>query len=78
MALWKINGLSENVKTIGDLARNLKDDEYFVMGDNYFNSEDSRYWGFLPAENILGKAIVVLFNKQNGIFKLERFLIRIH
>jgi signal peptidase I len=32
---------------------------YFVMGDNSASSQDSRYWGFVPKSNILGKAILV-------------------
>ncbi len=34
-------------------------DSYFVLGDNSASSQDSRYWGFVPHKNILGKAMVV-------------------
>lgn len=46
--------INREVKT--ELQFVLKEDEYFVMGDNRSHSSDSRAWGSVPKENIVGRA----------------------
>ena len=65
---------SEDIK---DTILCIKKDYFFVMGDNYFNSKDSRYWGFLPEENIIGKTTRVLYSKGSRGFRWARVFRRV-
>ena len=44
-----------------DEAVSVSDDSYFVLGDNSASSSDSRVWGFVPEENVLGKAFLIFW-----------------
>ncbi len=41
-------------------------EQYFVMGDNRDNSQDSRYWGFLPRHYVKGKALMIYWSYEAG------------
>ena len=39
--------------------------QYFMMGDNRDNSADSRYWGFMPVDNVKGKALLIYWSYES-------------
>lgn len=62
---------SESAGVTGDLREfygpvTVPAGQYFMMGDNRDNSQDSRYWGFLPAHYVKGRALFIYFSFEEG------------
>lgn len=53
-----------NGKEVSDYT--FKMDYYWMMGDNRQGSQDSRYWGFVPEDRVVGKAWLIWFSYENG------------
>ncbi len=62
-----INGVETNKYVV-------KSNYYFGMGDNRDNSEDSRFWGFIPENHIIGNAVIVWYSHDKGIPRFDRVL----
>jgi signal peptidase I len=57
---WK-----EMPKLVEDHQLIIPDGHYFVLGDNRDDSQDSRYWGFVPRENIMGRPMVIYWSSNS-------------
>lgn len=70
---FTINGEETNEYTI-------QQDYYFLMGDNRDNSEDSRFWGFVPQTHIVGKAGMIYFSwdSERWLPRFDRLFNLIH
>lgn len=70
--------LNNDFCSAGTTGRQLKcvvpEDSYFVMGDNRHRSNDSRFWGFVPRDNLVGPAIriAISFDSLGRFFKRIR------
>ena len=42
----------------------FQQDYYWMMGDNRHRSQDSRFWGYVPHDHVVGKAVLVWFTKD--------------
>lgn len=54
-----VNGYQITIEGKAISSYTFKQDYYFMMGDNRHNSADSRFWGFVPSDHIVGKAFFV-------------------
>ncbi len=54
---WRDGMIQQNGRPLTSYT--IKQNYYFMMGDNRHNSEDSRFWGFVPEDHIVGKAVFV-------------------
>jgi signal peptidase I len=72
----KLDTVSGEIYINGNLSNTytIKQDYYYMMGDNYLNSIDSRFWGFVPENHIIGKAVCVMWSRDNE--KPGRFKVR--
>ncbi len=76
ISVYEKSDLKEAIAT-GEYT--FKQDYYFMMGDNRHNSLDSRYWGFVPEDHIVGRPVVVWLStdksgRSSTKIRWDRFL----
>ena len=63
-------GVADVRETYGPVTVPLE--QYFVMGDNRDNSQDSRYWGFLPGSHVKGRALLIYWSYESEADEYRR------
>lgn len=74
----KVNG--DEIRINGEVVDSytFKQNYYWMMGDNRHNSEDSRFWGYVPEDHIVGKPVLVWMSLDaNGKPRWDRFFITV-
>jgi signal peptidase I len=49
--------------------------DYFVLGDNRDQSLDSRYWGFVPIQNVLGRPMLIMYSYDQNVRRQGRVML---
>ena len=63
---WEQQGSKIFINGKETTSYTFKMDYYWMMGDNRHKSQDSRYWGFVPEDHVVGKASIIWFSWEHG------------